>query len=315
LEIKPYFYIPEELQKRRRYKNEERAKTRITGADNRIDKIHSITSQTPVLSYDQITTNPVRKAYEKRSRRSRTPGKESKFSNEAQEEGQDGRRKKENAKHLAAPAKPLHQAPKTKIINPSSIIIASTSLVPKPFPKAKTTETVTMRLFSRFRSNVESPSKQKRVSMLSSSTTSTRVVAPEEAPYYPYASLGGDHESAIYRRNCSSSNLSTTSTLQEEAKSPMQITPYEQFIAQARELEMRRQHASASVVGKRRRSAAWPQDPWRGGFGPPSSGGYRMNSYVPERVQPAGGKVVVHPRRKAEVAVELELVGGWNRMD
>jgi hypothetical protein len=122
------------------------------------------------------------------------------------------------------------------------------------------------------------------------------MVAPEEAPYHPDPSLDGDHQSAIHRRHSSSSNLSTTSTLQEEANFPRQVTAYERFVAQARESEMRREHASARVPEKRRRSAAWPHDPWRGGFGPPSSGGYRMNSYVSERVEPAGGKAAESPR-------------------
>jgi hypothetical protein len=135
-------------------------------------------------------------------------------------------------------------------------------------------------------------------------------VAPAEAPYHPYPSLDGDHESAIHRRNSSSSNLSTTSTLQEEAKFPTHITACERFVAQARESEMRRENGSASVAEKRRRSAAWPHDPWRGGFGPPSSGGYRMNSYVSERVEPAGGKAAVSPRWRAGIE-RGDGVSGW----
>lgn len=50
------------------------------------------------------------------------------------------------------------------------------------------------------------------------------------------------------------------------------------------------------MAAKRRRaSEARPQDPWRGGFGPPMTGssGNRMNGWVAE---PAGGTAVLRPR-------------------
>jgi len=96
--------------------------------------------------------------------------------------------------------------------------------------------------------------------------------------------------------NTSTSNLSTTSTLLELPPSanpaplpydrpaprpPIQQSSdsYEAFISRAQEAEIRRNeqdaimaHAWRKAEERRRASKSWPNDPWRGGFGPPSSG-------------------------------------------
>jgi len=51
--------------------------------------------------------------------------------------------------------------------------------------------------------------------------------------------------------------------------------PYGAFLLEARDADVRRERmARAWIKAEERRKASlnWPNDPWRGGFGPPSSG-------------------------------------------
>lgn len=94
-----------------------------------------------------------------------------------------------------------------------------------------------------------------------------------------------------HRRNLSTSNLSTTSTLTDEQtkpsqnnqptrpQSPARMTSYEAFLYHAQLDERRKEerrkaqeHAWKVAAQRRAQSNMWPVDSWRGGFGPPSRG-------------------------------------------
>jgi len=113
------------------------------------------------------------------------------------------------------------------------------------------------------------------MSMISLSSRSSRPVELEAGPHNSYMQMG-DSETIPLRPRHSMSNLSTTSTLHEveiqrdQPLPPVQITPYEQFVAHAREAEARRWHAWVQAEERRLQSRSWPHDPWRGGFGPPA---------------------------------------------
>src|SRR6187402_154570 len=110
--------------------------------------------------------------------------------------------------------------------------------------------------------------------------------------------------------NTSSSNLSTTSTLYDQppkptpAPLPAQQTPqpppnsYEAFLAQSYAAELQRAEREERMARawlkaeeRRKESRNWPHDPWRGGFGPPSSGAYSYAVGV-------GGLGGMNPRRE-----------------
>ncbi len=85
--------------------------------------------------------------------------------------------------------------------------------------------------------------------------------------------------------NRSTSNLSTTSTLNERPtqktsrpQPPARLSSYEIFLQQARKedrerVEREKRVAHAWEKAAERRRNAWPVDPWRGGFGPPTGHG------------------------------------------
>ncbi|KAE8446501.1 hypothetical protein EG329_011964 [Mollisiaceae sp. DMI_Dod_QoI] len=125
--------------------------------------------------------------------------------------------------------------------------------------------------------------------------------------------------------NTSTSNLSTTSTLLDLPPSANPPLPhdrpaprppihqssdsYEAFISRAQEAEIRRNerdaimaHAWMKAEERRRASRSWPNDPWRGGFGPPSSSvGYGTG-------RRDGGARALNPRR---VPSGDDGVRGW----
>ncbi|KAL5325516.1 hypothetical protein ACEPPN_006643 [Leptodophora sp. 'Broadleaf-Isolate-01'] len=106
-----------------------------------------------------------------------------------------------------------------------------------------------------------------------SAATSTQSRSPDARP---------SEETRQQHDNRSTSNLSTTSTLQDppapkpRPPPPTRLTPYEAFVRQAQEAERERLEredriARAWMKAAERRSNAWPVDPWRGGFGPPAT--------------------------------------------
>jgi len=111
--------------------------------------------------------------------------------------------------------------------------------------------------------------------------------------------------------NTSSSNLSTSSTLRDTPHTPRETTlsslstcptSYEAFVQDSRESEQRRkakdeqmQKAWKVAAERRRQNELWPQDPWRGGFGPPGSGRHSRC-----------GEGTMTPRREGSTGIQ-----GW----
>lgn len=97
--------------------------------------------------------------------------------------------------------------------------------------------------------------------------------------------------------NSSLSNLSTTSTLHDPPPQktrpapPARLTSYEAFVYEAQQAERERLEREDRIArawakaAERRRSTAWPADPWRGGFGPPARDAHAgMGGMTPRRV-------------------------------
>jgi hypothetical protein len=185
---------------------------------------------------------------------------------------------------------------------------------------------LTMRFFHRKKGS--SSSSRGSISSFTSSSTST----PDTTPTHPHATLplppapvesisvsvwnaAGQDISTLPTRhpNHSSSNLSTTSTLLEihtpapvpAPQSPVRqsVDSYGAFISEATEADERRERmkrAWLKAEERRRASLNWPNDPWRGGFGPPSNGvifGRRD-----------GGASALNPRR---VSNSEDGIRGW----
>jgi hypothetical protein len=73
-----------------------------------------------------------------------------------------------------------------------------------------------------------------------------------------------------------------------------QISPYEQYLAQARVAEARRRHAWEKAAERRHASLSWPHDPWRGGFGPPARD---MGNTYERSLTRDGGSAALNPSR------------------
>ncbi|PVH71291.1 hypothetical protein DL98DRAFT_660716 [Cadophora sp. DSE1049] len=144
-------------------------------------------------------------------------------------------------------------------------------------------------------------SKSKRGSTTTSTSTQSSSISNSRHPDTQSSQEPRTQQHEYHHDNRSLSNLSTTSTLQDpppprtRPAPPTRLTSYEAFVRQAQEAERERLEREDRIArawmkaAERRSSAAWPADPWRGGFGPPARETYGggMGGMGPRRVAAA----------------------------
>lgn len=136
-----------------------------------------------------------------------------------------------------------------------------------------------------------SKSKQGSTTTSTSTQSGTNSRHPDTEP----SQESSTQQQEYHHDNSSLSNLSTTSTLQDPPPPKARLTSYEAFVQQAQQAERERLEREDRIArawvkaAERRRSAAWPADPWRGGFGPPARETYGagIGGMAPRRI-PAG---------------------------
>jgi hypothetical protein len=124
--------------------------------------------------------------------------------------------------------------------------------------------------------HIEVPAIQTDAMTLHSNNSSTSVLSTASTLFAPPAQAAADHSSPPHHRRHSSRPQSppyTAHLSHQRSRSDMQTQ-------QDRESTARLAQAWAKAEERRRRqsnlSQNWPQDPWRGGFGPPSSSATNM---------------------------------------